>query len=169
MFVHTATVFPVFRPIRKSVRDGSIFAIKHKVLRVDGTQGWTFSRAIPVRDETGAIKEWFGAASDITESKKQSEALRISEESLRIAADVVRLGYTRLDLASSKYTTAMRCSSRIMGERPVAPSRMESYWQAFTRMTCLESRPPSNPRFAKTRCIAQNIGSTGQTVLCTGC
>jgi PAS domain S-box-containing protein len=98
--VHPDDQARVLAAIQRSVRDGSIFEMEHKVQRLDGTQGWTFSRAIPVCDENGTITEWLGAASDITESKKQHEALRISEESLRIAADAVRLGYTRLDLAS---------------------------------------------------------------------
>ena len=33
---------------------------------LDGSLGWTFSRAVPLLDADGEISEWFGAASDMT-------------------------------------------------------------------------------------------------------
>ncbi len=56
--------------------------LEHRVNRVDGSVGWALSRAIPMLDESGEIKEWFGAASDITERKNAEEALRQAHESL---------------------------------------------------------------------------------------
>ncbi len=61
--------------INEAIRTKSTFELEHRVLRVDGTPGWTFSRAIPLLDETGAIVEWFGAASDITDRKRAEAAL----------------------------------------------------------------------------------------------
>ena len=46
------------------------------MLRVDGTLGWTFSRAIPILDPGGDIVEWLGAASDITARRAAEAALR---------------------------------------------------------------------------------------------
>jgi signal transduction histidine kinase len=57
--------------------------LEHKVQRLDGTLGWTFSRAIPVRDEHGVIVEWYGAASDIT-ARKQAEQALLSAEKLAV-------------------------------------------------------------------------------------
>ena len=50
---------------------------------MDGSLGWTFSRAVPLLDEKGGIVEWFGAASDVTERKLAADALRDSEERYR--------------------------------------------------------------------------------------
>ena len=50
---------------------------------MDGTLGWTFSRAIPVRDQKGNVVEWFGAASDIT-ARKQAEQALLSAEKLAV-------------------------------------------------------------------------------------
>ncbi len=65
--------------INEAVRTKTIFELEHRVRRVDGTLGWTFSRAVPLLDERGEIVEWFGAASDVTERKRaqrlQAEAL----------------------------------------------------------------------------------------------
>ena len=66
--------------IDAAIRDETVFELEHKVQRVDGTPGWTFSRAIPVRDEHGKVTEWFGAASDITARKLAEQALLSAEK-----------------------------------------------------------------------------------------
>ena len=63
----------VVEAINKAIRSKSVFELEHQVLRADGTLGWTFSRAIPILDDSGEIVEWFGAASDITERKLYQE------------------------------------------------------------------------------------------------
>lgn len=52
-----------------------VLELEHRVLRKDGSLGWTFSRAIPLLDEAGAITEWYGTASDIT-ARKVAESER---------------------------------------------------------------------------------------------
>jgi signal transduction histidine kinase len=59
--------------------------------------GWTFSRAVPVLDATGAIKEWFGAATDITWRKQAEEQLR---------NNLVQLQRTNNDLDTFVYTAS---------------------------------------------------------------
>ncbi len=63
--------------IDAAIRSKSVFELEHRVLRVDGTVGWTFSRAIPVLDGEGEILAWFGAASDVS-ARKQAEQERES-------------------------------------------------------------------------------------------
>ncbi len=69
--------------IGEAIRTKSVFALEHRVRRLDGTPGWTFSRAVPIFDSEGNVVEWFGAASDATERHRAEEALRISEERYR--------------------------------------------------------------------------------------
>ena len=59
--------------IAEAIRNKTMFQLEHRVRRIDGSYGWTFSRAVPMLDAHGAIYEWIGAASDITE-RKQAEA-----------------------------------------------------------------------------------------------
>lgn len=69
----------VMAVIREAIRTKSLFELEHRVLRVDGEVGWTHSRAIPILDDSGEIKEWFGMASDITARKQADEKLRDSD------------------------------------------------------------------------------------------
>ncbi len=69
----------VLAAIGEAIRTKSVFALKHRVRRVDGTEGWTISRAVPILDERGDITEWFGTASDVTVQHEAEEALRVSE------------------------------------------------------------------------------------------
>ncbi|OQP51976.1 hypothetical protein A4H97_25490 [Niastella yeongjuensis] len=59
----------VLLAIEQAIASKTVFHLEHRVLKIDGTIGWTSSRAIPVIDPDGSISEWFGAASDITEKK----------------------------------------------------------------------------------------------------
>ncbi|MGH7057688.1 MAG: PAS domain-containing protein, partial [Acetobacteraceae bacterium] len=68
----------VMAAISEAIRIKSTFELEHRVRRIDGSLGWTFSRAIPLLDGQGNIVEWFGTASDITEQKR-AEALRTAQ------------------------------------------------------------------------------------------
>ncbi|MGC1303039.1 MAG: HWE histidine kinase domain-containing protein [Caulobacteraceae bacterium] len=63
--------------IQAALRSKGVFQLEHRVRRVDGTAGWTFSRAIPLLDDQGEIVEWFGAASDVTERRRSEQHLRL--------------------------------------------------------------------------------------------
>ncbi|MCC2959120.1 response regulator [Massilia sp. IC2-278] len=57
-------------------RNKAVFELEHKVLRADGSCGWTLSRAVPMLDAEGEIYEWIGAANDVTERRETEEKLR---------------------------------------------------------------------------------------------
>jgi signal transduction histidine kinase len=68
----------VRRTISEAIRNKSIFELEHRVLRVDGSVGWTYSRAVPILDNEGEIVEWIGSAADITSRKVAEEKLKDS-------------------------------------------------------------------------------------------
>ena len=78
--VHPDDMERVNATIAEAIRKKQVFQLEHKVLRADGSPGWTFSRAVPILDARGDIVEWFGAASDITEHKRIENALREARE-----------------------------------------------------------------------------------------
>jgi PAS domain S-box-containing protein len=78
-YIHADDQPYVMAAIDEAVRTRSKFELEHRVRRVDGSLGWAFSRAIPIKNADGEIIEWFGTATDITERKGAEEALRRSE------------------------------------------------------------------------------------------
>lgn len=82
-YIHPDDQPHVWAAIQEAIRRKSVFELEHRVVRADGTLGWTLSRSIPLLDEAGEIVEWFGAASDVTARREAQEALRKSEEQCR--------------------------------------------------------------------------------------
>jgi PAS domain S-box-containing protein len=78
---------PVMAAIQEAIRTRGVFDLEHRVRRVDGSLGWTHSRAIPILDAAGKVVEWFGMARDITQRKAAEESLRESEARLRAVLD----------------------------------------------------------------------------------
>ncbi|MFC0250271.1 PAS domain-containing hybrid sensor histidine kinase/response regulator [Massilia consociata] len=66
----------VHAAVAKAIGSRAIFELEHRVRRIDGSDGWALSRAVPMFDAAGRVAEWIGAASDITERKAAEEKLR---------------------------------------------------------------------------------------------
>ncbi|MFO1065420.1 MAG: response regulator [Pirellulales bacterium] len=77
----------VLAAIRHAIDHKCMFELEHRVLRSDGTVGWTHSRAVPILDNDGNILEWIGAAGDVTARKEAEVELRESERRERLRAD----------------------------------------------------------------------------------
>jgi PAS domain S-box-containing protein len=86
-YIHPDDHSQVMAVVKEAIRSKSIFEMEHRVRRVDGSLGWTFSRAIPVQDTGGEIVEWFGAASDITVRKEAEQQLQKVNRTLRAIHD----------------------------------------------------------------------------------
>jgi PAS domain S-box-containing protein len=69
-YIHPEDQPGVLAAVEQSIKTRSPFQLEHRVLRLDGSVGWTFSRAIPLRNPEGNIIEWFGAATDITDRRR---------------------------------------------------------------------------------------------------
>ena len=74
------------------------FESEYRLRRPDGSWSWTIARGTPVVDPSGAIREWVGTNTDITDHKRADDALRTSEARLRAALDVGGIGIWELDL-----------------------------------------------------------------------
>lgn len=79
---------------QEAVKGKKVYALEHRVIRKDGTEGWVSSRALPILDREGNITSWLGSAADITETKtyarRQKYLLNLSD-ALRNLADPVAI------------------------------------------------------------------------------
>ena len=44
--------------VDEAVGDAAVLKVEHRILRADGTTGWTVSRAVPLAGPTGQVAEW---------------------------------------------------------------------------------------------------------------
>jgi PAS domain S-box-containing protein len=56
-----------------SLDTGEPYEIEYRFRGADGEYHWFLGKAMPLRDEAGAIVEWFGTATDISERKRHDE------------------------------------------------------------------------------------------------
>ena len=62
--------------------NGDTYEAEFRLLRHDGVYRWHLTRALPIRDEQGAIIRWVGTNTDIEEQKTTSQALARLNETL---------------------------------------------------------------------------------------
>ena len=97
--------------IARAIRSRGVFELEHRIIRVDGSLGWTHSRAVPILDAHGEIVEWFGAASDVTQRRQAEAALRHAD---RMEA-VGRLAGGVAHEANNQMTVVMGCANFALG------------------------------------------------------
>ena len=97
-YIHPQDQAQVLAAIDAAIATKSLFELEHRVRRVDGTLGWTKSRAVPLLDADGAIVEWFGTASDVTETRRAQQRLIESEERYRSLFNSIDEGYCIIEM-----------------------------------------------------------------------
>jgi PAS domain S-box-containing protein len=80
--VHPDDLAPMQQSWRRCVATGEPYVGTRRIRARDGTYHTTTYRAVPVRDDHGAILFWVGMDADITEITANQEALRLANEQL---------------------------------------------------------------------------------------
>ena len=97
-YIHADDRQRVLAVIHEAIRTKSLFEMEHQVVTVDGSLGWTCSRAVPMLDANGEIVEWFGTASDVTEQKRAAQALLESELRYRNLFNSIDEGFCIIEM-----------------------------------------------------------------------
>jgi len=69
----------------RAVASRSLYQVEHRLRRPDGTYRHMMVRAVPILDETGAIREWVGIHTDIDDLKRAEAAQREAKEAAQAA------------------------------------------------------------------------------------
>jgi GAF domain-containing protein/DNA-binding CsgD family transcriptional regulator/DNA-binding Lrp family transcriptional regulator len=117
--------------ITAAIEAKSQFELEHQVLRINGTRGWTHSRAVPMIDNDGEIVEWFGTATDITERKETerklqqqaeldafhidlADAIRSLIDPVEVQREAARVLRERLDVSRANYCEVLSEDGRVI-------------------------------------------------------
>jgi len=113
---------------RHSLATGEQYEIEYRLRHHSGGYRWVLGRALPVRDETGAITRWMGTCTDIHEHKLTEDALRETDQ--RKDEFLAMLGHElRNPLAP------IRSAASLLPMIKADPARVEQIAQVIARQT----------------------------------
>jgi PAS domain S-box-containing protein len=75
---------------RRHLQSGTAWEIECRLRRADGEYRRVVARRVPLRDESGKLVRWYGAAIDIEDQKRAMEALQRSEAELAMTQHELR-------------------------------------------------------------------------------
>jgi PAS domain S-box-containing protein len=161
-YIHPDDQSHVMAVINEAIRTKSIFELEHRVLRVDGSVGWTFSRAVPLQDAKGEIVEWFGAASDVSERKRAEEALRQSE--VRWATTLRSIGDAVISTCARGKVIFMNAVAEKLTGWPLSEAQGRDLEEVFNIVNEMTREKPESP-VAKVVRMGQVVGLANHTAL----
>src|SRR5262249_35822796 len=78
------------------------FVMQYRLRRNDGEYRWVSDQGVPRHDPQGRFAGYIGSCVDVTELVNKDEALRESEERMRVATEAVNLGIWEWDLSKDE-------------------------------------------------------------------
>lgn len=114
-FIHPTDVDEHVRVWKKSIETRELFEFESRFRRCDGIYRWHFSRALPMRDQAGAIVMWVGSHTDIDDIKQAEAALQISEIRYRRLFEAAKDGILILDFETGRIVDSNPFMSDLLG------------------------------------------------------
>jgi PAS domain S-box-containing protein len=87
--IHAEDVDRTLEAWAHCVETAESYDVEHRIRRFDGTYRWFRGSATPVRDRKGRVTRWCGVHIDVDDRKKAEEALRKSEQELRLLIETL--------------------------------------------------------------------------------
>jgi len=96
--IHPDDVRRTLRAWARAARTRSVLEVEHRLLHHSGNYCWYLSRAVAHRDESGAVRLWYGTSTDVDRLKSVERALRDSSERLDTVLAASLTGTYRWDI-----------------------------------------------------------------------
>jgi PAS domain-containing protein len=96
--------------VDEAVRSGKSYELDLEMVRADGATKWLVARGKMQRNGTNHVARLHGTVQDITERKRGEEALRESEERLRLAAQAGRMYAYEWDVTTDLIVRSAECA-----------------------------------------------------------
>lgn len=87
--IHPEDVGAMVERWRAALATGEPYEHEARVRRADGEYHWMVHREVPLRDERGDIVKWYASSIDIEDRRQAENALRRSEDHLRLVIDTI--------------------------------------------------------------------------------
>ncbi|TIL34793.1 MAG: PAS domain S-box protein [Mesorhizobium sp.] len=97
--VHPEDSARLLDTVRQSLATGEPYSMKYRMRRADGVYRWVDGRGEPVRDQSGAIVQWYAISIDIDGEVRAQEELRLAQESLARASQSASLAELSASIA----------------------------------------------------------------------
>lgn len=104
--VHSDDLARVSQAWKDAVAEGASYEAECRIRQKNGEYHWMLTRAVPIKDADGSIREWVGSISDIHDRKQAEEQLRASEERLKLALYAGRMVAWDQDLLTGSITSS---------------------------------------------------------------
>ena len=117
-----------------------LWSDEYRFRRADGTYAHVYARGYVVHDQSGAPRRMIGAMLDITARKESEQALRDSEERLRMALDGSQIGTWDWNLQSN----VVRWGGHAYRVFDLEPAEFPTSFEGFLDLVHPEDRPGMN-------------------------
>src|SRR5258705_9062929 len=87
--VHPDDAANLLATARRCFAAGDPFSIKYRMRRADGAYRWVDTRAEPLRNQSGAIVQWYVISLDIEDERQAQQSLRDRERELSQLVDML--------------------------------------------------------------------------------
>jgi PAS domain S-box-containing protein len=97
-FIHPESRERIVNIWKKSIQEVSDYEVEIPFILHDGSVHRFYTKALPVKDDAGAVLYWIGTAFDVEDLKRAEDELRKSEERFRAIVSQATAGIVEADL-----------------------------------------------------------------------